>query len=213
METAYIVLNGNLSKGITNFKPKKTDLIICADGGAVFAKKQNIIPHVIIGDCDSISLPVKSFFEKKHVEFVKYPSEKDYTDSELAVEYAIKKGAKELVIYGLFGDRIDHMISNIYHLSNVSLRTSCVFVEGMTEMQFIDSSIILNGKKGDELSLIPLKDTVKGVTTNGLYYPLKNEDLPFGTTRGISNVFEGIRAKVTVKKGILFVIHTRKTAD
>lgn len=213
MKTAYIILNGNLSKGISNFKPGKTDLIICADGGAVFARKQDIIPHIIIGDSDSISGKVTLYFEKKNVKFIQYPREKDFTDSELAIDYALKQGASKIVIYGLFGDRIDHMLSNIYHLSNIFIKVPCIFVEGDTEMQFIDSRIILVGKKGDELSLIPLKGTVKGVVTNGLYYPLKNEDLPFGTTRGISNIFNKSVVEVTVKKGILFAIHTRKTTD
>jgi thiamine pyrophosphokinase len=211
MKTAYIVLNGNLSKGISGFKPSKKDLVICADGGAVFARKQNIIPHIIIGDCDSIPNETKEYFEKKCVAFLKYPREKDFTDSELAVEYALKNGAQKLVIYGLFGDRIDHMISNIYHLSTIVSKTSCIFIEGNTNMHFIHSSIELTGRKGDELSLIPLKGRVKGVTTWGLYYPLKNEDLIFGTTRGISNVFENKQVKVSIKTGLLLAIYSKKS--
>lgn len=209
MKTTYIVLNGNLSKGIPKLTIKKSDLIICADGGAVFAKKQNIIPHVIIGDCDSIPPQVRIYFEKKRVEFIKYPREKDFTDSELAIEYALKKGAQKLVIYGLFGDRIDHMLSNIYHLANKSLTLPCIFVEGNTEMQFITSVNILKGKKGDELSLIPLKNDVLGVTTKNLFYPLNNEDLAFGTTRGISNLFSLSAVEVSIKKGLLLAVHRR----
>lgn len=207
MKTAYIVLNGNLSKGITNFHPKKTDLIICADGGALFARNQNIIPHIIIGDCDSIPLKTKNYFENQCVAFIKYPREKDATDAELAINYALKNHATKLVIYGLFGDRIDHMISNIYHLSNVASNVSCIFIEGDTQMQFIYSSQKFKGKKGDELSLIPLKENVYGVTTQGLYYSLNNEDLPFGTSRGISNVFSKSNVIVTIQKGLLFAVH------
>lgn len=211
MKTAYIVLNGNLSRGISGFKPAKKDLVICADGGAVYARKQNIIPQIIIGDCDSIPDATKNYFEKKCVAFLKYPREKDFTDSELAVEYALKNGAQKLVIYGLFGDRIDHMISNIYHLSTIASKTPCIFIEGNTEMHFIYSSIELTGRKGDELSLIPLKGEVKGVITKGLYYPLKNENLSFGTTRGISNVFKNTRVNVSIQSGLILAIHTKKS--
>ncbi len=211
MKTAHIVMNGNLSKGISGLRRKKNDLIICADGGASYAKKQHIIPDVIIGDCDSISREIKSYFEKKNVQFIKYPQEKDYTDAELAIDYALKNIASELVIYGLFGDRIDHMLSNIFHISTLAKKIPCRFIEGNTEMQFIHSSAVIKGKNGDELSLIPLKGDCHGVTTEGLYYSLKNETLPFGTTRGISNVFIGLQGEVTLKEGVLFAVHRKKS--
>lgn len=210
MKRGYVIVNGNLSQ-IPSLRKKMSpkDLLICADGAAEHAFKQQLIPHVIIGDLDSIPKKTANFYRKKNVEFIHYPREKDYTDGELAIEYAIKKGVTELVICGLLGDRVDHILSNVFYVAQIAKKVPCMFMEGSSNLYIIHNFITLHGSKGDELSLIPLKDC-KGVTTVGLYYPLDKAVLHFGTTRGISNVFLNKRISVSIERGMLCVLHRKQ---
>ncbi|CAK1226568.1 Thiamine pyrophosphokinase (ThiN) [Fructobacillus fructosus] len=86
-----------------------------ADRGAYFLMEAGIHPLFAVGDFDSLS-------EKERLEladyqrnrgFESYPARKDYTDTALAVQYAMKAGADEIVLYGATGGRLDHELSNL----------------------------------------------------------------------------------------------------
>jgi len=210
METAVIFFHGNLSdtsdlKYYISTKP----LIICADGGTVHALNLDIIPDVVVGDFDSISDHDREILKKRDTKFISYPKEKDYTDAELAVQYAINHGAKKIIIAGLLGDRIDHMLANIFFLASLSQRIDICIIEKDQEIRFVKKSIEIKGHKGDEVSLIPIQTDCTGISTDGLYYSLINATVPFGSTRGISNVMVSSKAKVMLKQGLLMVIYRR----
>jgi thiamine pyrophosphokinase len=59
------------------------------------------------------------------------------------------------------------------------------------------------------VSLLPLSVPALGVTTDGLLYPLRDETLPAGPARGLSNVRVSARASVTLRHGHLLVVETR----
>lgn len=186
-----------------------SDIVICADGAAEFALEQDIIPHVIIGDFDSITKKVRDHFQQTKTNWKQFPREKDFTDAELAIAYAQEQHVDELVILGLLGDRMDHMLSNIFHISEIAQNVSCLMIEGTTEIHIVRNRITLHGKKGDEVSLLPLKGDCGRISTHGLYYPLQQEELPFGSTRGISNVFLHEKATIEIGTGTLLVLHRR----
>jgi thiamine pyrophosphokinase len=211
MKRAIIFYNGDLSD-VRRAKEyiKKSDFIICADGGARFVQKLNIIPHVIIGDFDSLPISSQKKLEKHSIEWVRFPREKNETDSELALNYAIEKGFKTILVFGLFGSRMDHMLTNIFALSYLEQKGIKVsFVEGNQELQVTQDIVQLRGEIGDLISLIPLKGDVKSVTTKNLQYKLANENLYFGLSRGISNVMTGKTAEVSIRDGLLLVIHSK----
>lgn len=211
MKKAAIFLHGNLTtiSTVQDYVDSNT-LVICADGGAEHAVAASLTPDVIIGDLDSISLSLKTKFEKSSTTFIKYPREKNFTDAELAIHYAIEQEAIVIYIFGLLGDRLDHMLANILFLSQLIHKSSITIIEGDQKISFIQDKQTFHGKKGDELSLIPLKEDCEGITTNGLYYPLDNDTLHYGSTRGISNVMTQETASVEVKKGVLIAIHRSK---
>ncbi len=212
MKRACIVINGNLTKLPTLSKLLRTnDMLICADGAAEHVYKQDIIPHVIIGDLDSIPSKVKKFYETKDVLFQTFPQEKDATDTELAITYALDHGSDELLIYGLLGDRMDHILSNVFYLSKIAQKVPCTIIEGCSNLYFSYNNISLEGMIGDEVSLIPFQEDCKGITTTGLYYSLKNEVLKYGSTRGVSNVFVKPICTINFKSGNLLIIHNKKT--
>lgn len=213
MTKAIIFLNGNLSD-FSKLKKyiDKNDEIICADGGANFAVKYGIIPHVVIGDLDSIENDIKKNLEAKPVTFISYPKDKDYTDSELAIQYALEKNYTEVIITGLLGDRLDHFMANIMYISSLQRSkensSTISIINGNQILSIINKTITFSGNIGDNLSLIPLHDEVRGITTQNLQYSLQNETLPLGSTRGISNVFIEETVKVELKKGTLLTVHT-----
>jgi thiamine pyrophosphokinase len=211
MKQAIIFYNGDLSD-MSHAKKycKDAKLIVCADGGAQHAFKLKIIPHVIIGDFDSLSEILQKKLKKFPIEWIRFPKEKDETDSELAMNYAIEKGYKHIVVFGLLGSRIDHFITNIFALSYLEQKgINVTFIEGDQEIKVTRSTIQLNGKIGDLISLIPLQGNVKHVTTTNLQYKLANEELLFGYSRGISNVMTNESAEVSIKDGLLLVIHSK----
>ncbi len=188
---------------------KKADRVIAADQGAKSALLLDVVPEVVIGDFDSLSKTVQRQLEQKGVELIPYPNEKDETDTELALGYAIKNGATKITILGgTEGDRFDHVIANLF-LSTVST-VPINFINGNQISQVLQgpASCLVTSKKGDLISLIPLSTDAEGVTTENLKWKLKNEKLLFGRPRGVSNVFTRENAKISLKKGFLLVVNT-----
>jgi len=208
MKKALIVFHGNLSdtSQIKKYIDKET-LLIAADGGLSHFSKLGIIPHVILGDMDSASPESVVACEKKGAKIVRFPREKDQTDSQLAIEYAVAKHLHKIFIFGLLGDRVDHLSANIFYLSKISEKIKLTIVENKQTIYFLRDKIEIEGKIGDELSLIPLQNQVKNITTTGLQYQLNHENLDFGATRGVSNVFQKERVKISITGGLLMVVH------
>jgi thiamine pyrophosphokinase len=186
------------------------DVIIAADCGARSAVSMGITPSVVLGDFDSLDEDTVSALEAKHVTFIKKPAEKDETDTQLAVLYAIEVGATKITLVGgIDGDRFDHAIANIYLTYNPAM--PIYLVNGCGKSWIASGSEVVNveGEKNDLLSLIAVSSEVAGITTKSLKYPLKNESLYFGIPRGISNVFEDDKVSVEFKQGRLLIIHTK----
>lgn len=212
MDKILVFLNGNLSK-IAPDHPllKNPDLIICADGGAELAESSGLTPDVMIGDFDSLEGDLRKKLENnKKITWHPYPSEKDFTDSQLALEFALKQNPKEIVILGVLGDRLDHFIANLNYLAIIckSNDTKITILSDNQEARFFQSKTKFGGKPGDLVSLVPLGDNCRGVTTTGLQYELTDANLPLGTTRGVSNVMETNIAEISMTRGICLAIWT-----
>jgi thiamine pyrophosphokinase len=68
------------------------------------------------------------------------------------------------------------------------------------------------GEVGDLVSLIPLSETVSGVRTQGLRFPLHGETLARHETRGLSNRIRSLPAEVQIQRGLLLVVHRMRSA-
>lgn len=179
--------------------------IICCDGGIRHAHKLELTPDYIIGDMDSAEPELLARYEKSIM--LKYPKEKDHTDSALGLDLAISLKASYIVIMGGTGSRFDHSLANVHLLFEaLQKKVNAVLVDECNAIRLVDSEIELLGKEGATVSLISLTPQVEGITTEGLKYPLYGETLRFSSTRGVSNVMLGSRAKVTVQSGLLAVI-------
>lgn len=185
------------------------DLIIAADCGALSALSMRITPKVVVGDFDSLDAQTIKSLKKQHVRFIQTSPEKDETDTQLAINYAIEQGAAKIsLIGGIEGDRVDHAAANIsltYHP-----KVSIYLVNGPSISWVVlgPQHVAISGKENDLLSLIPFSQVVTNIQTKGLFYPLLNEPLYFGVPRGISNIFAEKNVNVSFENGLLFFVHT-----
>jgi thiamine pyrophosphokinase len=93
------------------------DWIIGADGGAAQALAWGLVPHLVIGDMDSLPGEARAALEAQGSRFVVHPRAKDETDLELALTYATQRGAREIVVLGALGGRLDHTLANVLLLA------------------------------------------------------------------------------------------------
>ena len=186
------------------------DFILCADGGTRHALTLGLTPGVIIGDLDSIAEAEKQKMIAGGVEIIRFPRDKNETDLELALAYAIDHGYREIVIVAALGDRLDQTLGNLSLLTNIQLSTFNVQLDdGIEQASFCRDQAHVEGKCGDLVSLIPWGGEVTGVRTEGLRWPLVDDTLFPHKTRGISNEMFGEVARIQIKSGLLLIIHRR----
>ena len=207
---AFIYVGGSVYPNNITEHPKSDDLCIAADIGAENAKALGDTPDIIVGDFDSGRLDdLKKHFPKAEITVV--PAEKDFTDSELAIETAVAKGATEIVIIGGLDGRLDHTLTNISLLE--ALAKSRIYVtmtNGKNRVRYIENtSTLIPRSHFKYLSLIPRTDKVKGVTILGCKYPLEKANLT-KSSQGltISNEITENCAFIAVKKGALLIVES-----
>jgi len=196
-------------------------LVIAADGGARLAGPLGVRIDRWVGDGDSLGEEALARLETLGVPIERANSEKDESDTELAVRAALREGAGGIIIVGgLGGRRIDHALANIGLLAMPELADrGAVILDGRSRLTLIQAPDAagravdrpLPGRTGDLVSLLPVGPGVDGVTTRGLEYALVNEPLPMGAARGLSNVRTDADAGVTVKAGSLLVVESPAT--
>ncbi|OPZ92733.1 MAG: Thiamine pyrophosphokinase [Firmicutes bacterium ADurb.Bin419] len=209
--TAVIVCSGSVVDYSYHEKYfKSAKLIICVDGGARHIRNMGLVPDVLLGDLDSITEEDLEYIASHNVKVVKYPSEKDMTDTEIAVNYAVERGYTEIIIIGGIGTRFDHSLGNIFLLRKMLDKgITGVIVNEHNEISLFKDRIRILREEGFKLTLLPLTDVVEGISTKGLYYELNCEDIEMGSSRGISNEFSAEVAEITLKNGILMAIKSR----
>ena len=194
------------------------DGVIAADGGARHAISLGVTIDLWVGDGDSIGEAGLVALAALGVPIERSRTDKDESDTELAIRAAVRLGASGVVIVGaLGGGRIDHALANIGLLAMPELvGRSAMILDGRSRVRLInapgpDGEAIesrLRGLPGDLVSLLPVGAGVEGVTTHGLAYPLADEPLPPGRTRGLSNVRIEPDAAVIVRRGQLLVVES-----
>jgi len=184
------------------------DIVLCADGGANYALKMGIIPSYIIGDMDSINQEVKEYFAAHNVLTKTYSEHKDFTDLQLVLLLAEQLGAKEIVLLGSLGNRLDHTLSNIYAgIDLIKKGIKIMHYHPLYDVYLINWELELVGNKGDIVSVLPLTDMAKGVWEKGFEYPLSDVILTKSNPYSISNVLTQDKGEISVREGILCVIH------
>jgi thiamine pyrophosphokinase len=182
-------------------------LIICCDGGARHFQYLGIKPDVIIGDMDSIDPALLASYSTSGIKIIKYPANKDYTDTELALDYALSLKPEAIFIWGALGGRIDHTLANVFLLckgKEEGIRTYLIDEYG--EAFVVDKEATFVNETGKTVSLVALSSEVTGINLTGFLYPLREGRLIMGETRGISNVIADACASISIRQGKLLVI-------
>lgn len=189
---------------------QRSPTIVCADGGALHARALGLQPQTIIGDMDSLSPADVLAFEAAGAQIIRHPPEKDETDLELALRFCHELGAKTVTILGGLGGRFDQTLANILLLTLPALKSMRIeLVDGAQTIRLLGAGQHqITGAAGDTVSLIPLQGAATGITTRGLQYALRDETLPLGPARGISNVMLAEMAEVELGGGLLLLVHT-----
>ncbi len=212
MARLIIFTNGhipNLESARQLFQPG--DVFYAADGGTRHALALGLLPSVIIGDLDSLAEDIRQRLDVNRVEIQAYPRDKDKTDLELALDFAIQGGQNEILIVGALGGRLDQCLGNLALLSDARFSGITIQLDdGVEEAFFMRSRCEIRGRPADTVSLIPWGGEVTGIRTEGLRWPLRDETLFPTKTRGISNEMSREKASIALKSGLLLVIHRRK---
>ena len=189
----------------------RAELVVAADGGAATLERIGRRPDRLVGDLDSVDASLVARLAEAGVPIDRHPTDKDATDTELALGHAVAGGATEIVLLGaLGGDRLDHGLANLLLLANSeTARLPVRIVRGPTTGRVLHpGTLALVGRVGDLVSLLPIGRDAAGVATDGLRWALDGATLQFGRSRGMSNEIVAAPASVEVREGTLLVVET-----
>jgi thiamine pyrophosphokinase len=205
--TVIVVAGGDALDASMRDRLPPADLVVAADSGVDQAARLGLAVDLAVGDFDSVTPGGLDAAVARGTTVEVHPSEKDAIDLELALEAARRAGAKRVVVVGLSGGRLDMFAANLLLLASPAFADLDVeAVVGDARVYVVRHELTVRGRPGDRLTLLPVHGPARGVTTEGLRYPLQGEDLPAGTSRGCSNELLDDVARVTVADGALLCV-------
>ena len=221
--TAYIFTGGKLAVGSMDelgLHLSEADLIIAADSGYNNASRLGVRPGLLLGDLDSIDRKSLAPDELEHIEKIIVPAIKDDTDTQLAVDTAISRGADEIYIIGGLGGRLDHTLSSVFLLEYIADRgADAVMTDGQSRVRVMKTAgepvtfmipKTFDGENGFKyLSVVPLTDECEGVRISGVFYPLDGVTLERRYSYAVSNEITSDSAEITLARGTMLVIESR----
>ena len=208
MASAVVVIGGVPAQQV--LPPSRTmsgiDTVIAADSGYDLAVNLGLQVDLLVGDMDSISAAGLEHAEARGVAIVRYGSDKESTDLELALDAALDRADERIVVIGGEGGRFDHLVGNVSVLT--SPRFAHLAVEAWIGRAY---AAIVRGRwsaalrPGACLSVLPWGGAAT-VAATGVKWPLGHELLAAGTSRGISNEALGGEVEIEVDDGLVMVL-------
>lgn len=162
--------------------------VIAADSGMKHATALGVTPELWTGDFDSVEDDLRAHHADVPTEI--FPADKDLTDGEIAIEAALRRGARELLLVGAFGGaRADHAFLHLAAaLRLAESGVSCLLTSGTQE-----GTPLVAGRKqtfdyenGTVFSILAFSD-LAGLTLSGAKWPLADYSVPFGSSLTLSN--------------------------
>jgi thiamine pyrophosphokinase len=209
-----IISGGNIEEGfLTKLVPGNSySAIIAADRGLLAADMLDIRPDFIVGDFDSVPPGILEKYKQMSTPVKTFPSEKDKTDTQIAMELALMHNPSAIDIAGGTGSRLDHVLANIHLLVlPMQLGIDACLLDSRNKIYLRDKSFFIDRdcQYGKFVSLLPFTPEVIGLTLRGFKYPLNRVTLTAGSSLGISNEITEERAYVDFISGILIAAETR----
>lgn len=191
----FLLLNGEPPIEIPNML--EYDIICTTDGAYNYLKDNTIVPHFISGDFDSLKqIP-------KNIEVIHTPNQ-DLTDFDKVLQILFDRHYKNIHVFGASGKEQDHFLGNLHTAVAWKEKLNITFFDNYSIYFLADKKTKLKGHKSKTVSLIPYPKAT-GVTTIGLQYPLKDEDLVLGTRTGTRNLAIDDKIEITFRTGNLFI--------
>ncbi|NRD78832.1 thiamine diphosphokinase [Bacillus sp. BRMEA1] len=188
-------------------------LWVGVDRGVFHLLNRGIKPNIAFGDFDSVTPDELSFIENQVNEMKRYKPEKDETDMELALNWALAQRPEKIRLFGATGGRIDHLMANVQLLYTPLLENSTVkicLIDRYNQV-FLTSPgkhKIKKLKNEKYISFVPLTLMVANLTLEGFKFPLKNRHISLGSTLCISNELINDYGTFSFSEGILIVIRS-----
>lgn len=182
------------------------DYIIAADGGYMHLEGLGIKSDYFLGDFDSLDKIPEGAVEQ-------FPSEKDDTDTMLAIKHGLLKGMDEFVILGGLGGRLDHTIANISSLEYLKAHGAFgVLADENTVVRiFGQGDKVVPMMRGGYFSIFPFGVSSAAVSIKGVKYPLSRHTLHSDFPLGVSNtVTDYNEFNLTVHEGKIVVVECKK---
>jgi thiamine pyrophosphokinase len=180
-------------------------LIIAADGGLAHARALELTPDLVVGDFDSVTPDVLAAYPEVPRET--HPPAKDALDLELAIDYALARGATELLVVGALGGRLDQTAAALFIAARLKREGYAVTLHsGREQVRFAaqGETLLLELPTGARFSLLSLCAPAT-VSLAGCRYPLERAPLPFGVGLGVSNEVTQPPLRVRVHDGLVAV--------
>jgi thiamine pyrophosphokinase len=207
-ETALIVLGGDeIAPGDHAALPAHT-IVIAADSGVDQAHRLGLRVDLAIGDFDSVTEAGLDRVERQGAQVERHPVAKDATDFELALDAARVMGVAAAAVIGGDGGRLDHLLANALVMASdrfAELELSA-HGRGSARVHVIRRRRVIVGDPGELVTLLAVNGPAVGVTTSALLYPLVDERLEPGSSRGVSNQLIAHEATVSLESGVLLAV-------
>lgn len=170
-------------------------LLIAADSGLDVTHKLKLNPDVIIGDFDSLKDPdLKDKYASLGSRIITLPCEKDLTDTHAACDVALENKAKEIIIIGATGTRLDHVLANIHLLKYISDNdASGTILNVNNRIRYLRIGEYQISKKniyGKYISLLPIGIEPVYLTLEGFKYSVQELEVNYNMSIAVSNELE-----------------------
>lgn len=185
------------------------DLVFAADSGLHGALALGLKVDAVIGDMDSVDPTILDEAQSSGVVIERSPRNKDTTDTELALLFAVARGATRIVVVTGGGGRLDHQLGVLNVLLHPGL--SATRIEMFWDTAHVvalrgGESTTIRGRIGEDVGLLAMGGPATGITTSGLRWALNAETLTSHSTRGVSNQLVAAQATISLETGNLFII-------
>lgn len=186
---------------------------IGADRGALHLLNAGILPMAAVGDFDSVSEEEMKRIESTGCFIEKRSSEKDETDTELAITLAYSLNPERIILTGVTGGRLDHMFSAVQLLvrhARTIQSTQLVLANRQNELILLQEGTY-HFEKDEQfpyLSFYSMTEEVKSLTLMGVKYEVFSEDLRLGDTRFTSNEIVAPSCTISMETGICLMVRS-----
>lgn len=206
--STYVIVSGGVINNYTEIRNFLSDNYnyIAVDSGYSHCIHMNITPIAAIGDFDSLEKQHFKTLEYNKINVIKYPANKNMTDTEIAFNYAKDRGAEKITCIGFSGKRLDHTLANINIAFQFSKYIPISFIDDYNSIYILESELNIEKHFYNYISIVPFTEIVEIEKSTGLKYSLENRTIFKSSSLTISNQFTSDKAYIKIKKGKALII-------